>query len=214
MGPGGVVGLEEERVLEGHDVTPREEAIRRMRAAYSASTRTEPATTPDPWSFPVTGPWSYRPTCEHHRFQKLDKNWKQCARCWWCKPRLGVPPKIEKLPAILRGRMLPPLNGKVDLRAMYANAGFVLSEDRLSVLSRIRIRIVQYSWCGTEIRRCGVEVRFKDIGWKEAAVCMETYLHRLFPVLRVARPRRPKQTWVMIQRAFGHNWKPPWEELT
>ena len=98
VGPGGVVGLEEERDLEGHDVTPREEAIRRMRAAYSASTRTEPTTTPDPWSFPVTGPWSYRSTCEHHRFQKLDKNWKQCARCWWCKPRLGVPPKIEKLP--------------------------------------------------------------------------------------------------------------------
>lgn len=200
----------------------RDDLIRRMRAEHSRRARYRPAV----WvgsrlehdsggGFPVTGPWSFRDTCEHHAWEKIGEDWLQCTRCWWCKPRLGKPPRIEKLPAILEGRPLPPLSGKVDLGAIYANAGFVLDDDRRSVISSVRVRVVQYAgWAGNDdrgVRRCGVEVKFRGRGWREAAVFMETWLHRLVGVLREARPRRPKALWRAIQRAMECRWLPPWE---
>ncbi len=163
--------------------------------------------------FPVTGPWSFRETCLHHgAWQDVGEHWMQCRVCHWCKPSLGSPPKIEKLPAILKGRVLPPLSGKVDLHDVYANAGFVVDDDRRSVLSAVRVKVVQHTWVSEPlIRRCGVEVRFRGRGWREAAVFMETWLHRLVPVLREAEPRKPKALWRAVQAAMENRWKPPWE---
>lgn len=199
----------------------RLEAIRRMRAEHSARSQHRQRLS---WQdsrlehesgdgFPVTGPWSFRETCEHeHGWCEVGEHWLQCKRCWWCKPKLGKPPKLEALPAILKGRVLPPLNGRVDLHMMYMNAGFVIDDDVRSVLSVVRVRVVQYTWKEAfEIRRCGVEVKFKDRGWKEAAVFWETYLHRLIDVLSKAEPRKPKALWRAIQVAMEHRWTPPWE---
>lgn len=199
----------------------REDLIRRMRAEHANRARYNPAIWRDSrleheagGGYPVTGPWSFRDTCEHHvGWDEVGEHWLQCRRCWWCKPKLGKPPKIEKLPAILKGRVLPPLSGKVDLHQVYANAGFVLDDDRRSVLSGVRVRVVQYTWTSPDldVRRCGVEVRFRGRGWREAAVFMETRLHRLVDVLREARPRRPKALWRAIQAAMEQRWTPPWE---
>ncbi len=200
----------------------RADLIRRVRAEHSRSARGR--RNQQLWQdsrlehesgggFPVTGPWSFRETCEHHTWEPAAEGWVRCTRCWWCKPELGDPPAIEKLPAILKGRVLPPLSGRVDLHAVYANAGFVVDDDRRSVLSIVRVRVVQHAWItgDFDIRRCGVEVRFRGHGWKEAAVFMETWLHRLVTVLRAARPRRPKALWRAIQEAMEQRWSPPWE---
>lgn len=198
----------------------RDDLIRRMRAEHAARARHNPQVWQDSrleqengGGFPVTGPWSFRATCEHHNWEVVEEHWLRCTRCWWCKPKLGRPPKIEKLPAVLKGRPLPPLNGKVDLRSVYANAGFVLDDDRRSVISAVRVRVVQYTSesAPVGIRRCGVEVRFRGRGWKEAAVFMETWLHRLVAVLRAAEPRRPKALWRAVQEAMECIWTPPWE---
>jgi hypothetical protein len=184
----------------------REESIKRMRAIHSMATRrTDP--------FPVTGPWSFRELCEHqHGWRDVGEHWMQCTLCWWCKPKLGKPPKLEKLPAILKNCSLPPLTGKIDLRAMYANAGFIFDDDRNSVLSIVRVRVVQYPWTtDPHIRRCGVEVKFKDYGWREAGVFLETWLNRLTNVLLKAEPRKPKALWSAIQIAMENNWVSPWE---
>lgn len=183
----------------------RTEYIRRMRVRHSIASRIGD-------DFPMTGPWSYRPLCEHeHGWRDVDQHWEQCLICWWCKPKLGKPPKLEKLPAILKGRVLPPLSGKVNLRHIYSNAGFVLDDDRESVISKVRVRVVQHSWVTEpDIRRCGVEVRFKEHGWREAAVFMETWLHRLMTVLAQAEPRKPRALWSAIQKAMEINWTPPW----
>lgn len=198
----------------------RGDVIRRMRAEHSR--RARPAS--PMWvdselektnggGFPVTGPWSFRQTCEHHgEWNEVGEHWLQCARCWWCKPKLGTPPKLEKLPAILKGRVLPPLSGKVDLHAVYANAGFVLDDDRRSVLSTVRVRVVQHTWVSDSmIRRCGAEVRFHGRGWREVAVFMETWTHRLVAAVSRAEPRRPKALWRAIQAAMEQRWIPPWE---
>jgi hypothetical protein len=163
--------------------------------------------------FPVTGAWSFRATCEHHgEWVEVGEHWLQCRTCHWCKPKLGKPPRLERLPAILKGRVLPPLNGAVDLGAVYANAGFVVDDDRRSVLSVVRVKVVQHAWV-TEpmIRRCGAEVRFRGRGWREAGVFMETWLHRLVAVLSKAEPRKPKALWRAIQASMEHRWAPPWE---
>ncbi len=162
----------------------------------------------------VSGPWSFREVCEHeHGWRDVDDNWMQCVLCWWCKPKLGKPPKLEKLPAILKGRSLPPLAGKVDLHSMYSNAGFVVDDDRRSVLSIVRVRVVQYSWTSDlGVRRCGAEVRFKDHGWREAAVFMETWMHRLVSALSEAEPRKPRALWRAINSAMESRWTPPWEK--
>lgn len=197
----------------------RDDLIRRMRAEHSQRSQYNPLRWQDSRlekangeGFPVTGPWSFRATCEHHEWNEIAEHWLQCKKCWWCKPKLGAPPNLEKLPAILKGRVLPPLSGKVDLHALYANAGFVLDDDRRSVLSTVRVRVVQYSW-GSDplIRRCGVEVRFREHGWREAAVFMETWMHRLVKVLSDAEPRRPKALWRAIHETMENRWKPPWE---
>ncbi len=163
--------------------------------------------------YPVTGPWSFRETCSHHAaWREVGEHWLQCVLCHWCKPRLGDPPELERLPAILKGRVLPPLSGKVDLHAVYANAGFVVDDNRRSVFSIVRVRVVQHTWASDPmIRRCGVEVRFRGRGWREAAVFMETRLHRLVEGLRRAAPRRPKALWRAIQAAMEQRWPPPWE---
>lgn len=202
-------------------MTPREAVIRKMRADHAwrrargelplwRESRLERAAG---GGFPVTGPWSFRETCEHHgAWAEAGGDWLQCRTCGWCKPRLGRPPRPERLPALLAGRVLPPLSGEVDLRSVYANAGFVIDDDRRSVLSAVRVRVVQYSewreW--PAVRRCGVEVRFRGRGWREAAVFMETWLHRLVAVLRDAAPRRPRALWRAIQEAMGHRWPAPW----
>lgn len=199
----------------------RDDLIRRMRAGHSM--QAEVSRRRLVWTdsqleaengggFPVTGPWSFRATCEHHgEWNEVGEHWLQCRACWWCKPKLGTPPKLERLPAILKGRVLPPLSGKVDMRAVYANAGFVVDDDRRSVLSAVRVRVVQHTWTADKIRRCGVEVRFRDHGWQEAAVFMETWLHRLVVVLHNAEPRRPKALWCAIHEAMECRWTPPWE---
>jgi len=198
----------------------REDLIRRMRSEHARRARYNPPVWRDSrleqesgGGFPVTGPWSFRETCEHHNWEEVGEHWLRCTRCWWCKAKLGRPPKLERLPAILKGRVLPPLSGKVDLNAVYANAGFVLDDDRRSVISTVRVRVIQYAWV-TEplIRRCGVEVRFRGRGWKEAAVFMETWLHRLVGVIREAEPRKPKALWRAIQKAMENKWTPPWEK--
>jgi hypothetical protein len=198
----------------------REDLIRRMRAEHVRSARMNPTMWRDSrlehesgGGFPVTGPWSFRETCPHeHGWDEVGEHWLQCRRCWWCKPRLGRPPRIEMLPAILKGRVLPPLSGRVSLSEVYANAGFVVDDDRRSVLSVVRVRVVQHTWVSDpDVRRCGVEVRFNGRGWREAAVFMETWLHRLVGVLRDARPRRPRALWAAIQAAMEQKWVPPWE---
>lgn len=201
----------------------RDDLIRRMRAEHSRRSRYNPVVWKDTQleqenggGFPYTGPWSFRETCEHHNWEEIGEEvggkWLRCTRCWWCKAKLGRPPKIEKLPAVLKGRVLPPLSGKVDLRAVYANAGFILDDDRRSVISSVRVRVVQHTFASEPmIRRCGVEVRFSGRGWREAAVFMETWLHRLVEVLRAAEPRRPKALWRAIHKAMENNWTPPWE---
>jgi hypothetical protein len=197
----------------------REDLIRCMRAEHSRRSRYNPTIWQDSrlerengGGFPVTGPWSFRATCEHHEWNEVGEHWLQCKKCWWCKPKLGKPPKLEKLPAILKGRVLPPLSGKVDLHAVYANSGFVVDDDRRSVLSAVRVRVVQHTWTADPgIRRCGVEVRFSGRGWREAGVFMETWLHRLVVVLREAEPRRPKALWRAIQAAMECRWTPPWK---
>ena len=198
----------------------RDDLIRRMRADHSAKSRPRllwqdtRLEKENGGGYPITGPWSFRETCDHHgEWAEVGEHWLQCRRCWWCKPKLGRPPKLEKLPAILKGRMLPPLSGKVDLHALYANGGFVVDDDRRSVLSSVRVRVVQYTWANADfdVRRCGVEVRFRGRGWREAAVFMETRLHRLVEVLRAAAPRRPKALWRSIQSAMEQRWTPPWE---
>lgn len=183
----------------------REENIRRMRARHSIASRRDD-------KFPVTGPWSYRPLCEHeHGWRDVDQDWVQCRICWWCKPRLGTPPKLERLPTILRDRVLPPLSGKVDLRAVYRNAGFVLDDDRRSVLSIVRVQVVQHQWVEMPlVRRCGVDVKFNDHGWQSAAVFFETALYRLVDVLVKAEPRKPKALWTAIQATYSSGWRKPW----
>ncbi len=200
----------------------RDDLIWRMRVEHSRRSQYAPLVWRDSRleqvtgdGFPVTGPWSFRETCEHHgEWNEVGDDWLQCKKCWWCKPKLGAPPKLEKLPAILKGRVLPPLSGKVDLRAVYANAGFVVDDDLRSVLSVVRVRVVQYSWASgsyPDIRRCGVEVKFRGRGWREAAVFMETWLHRLVGVLREAEPRKPRALWRAIQETMEQKWLPPWE---
>lgn len=181
----------------------RDDAIRLMRANHSRASQ-------------FTGVFhraQRRDACEHD-FVKVDDSWKQCTLCLWCKPRLGKPPRLEKLPAILKGRVLPPLEGKVDLHKVYCDGGFVIDDDRDSVLSMVRVRVVQHTWVShPDVRKCGVEVRFRELGWKEAAVFLETALRRLLAVLRDAEPRKPKKLWLAIQRAYeiNPNWPRPWE---
>lgn len=198
----------------------RDDLIRRMRADHVRRVLQAPAVWVDSrleqetgGGFPVTGPWSFRETCEHHgEWVEVGEHWLQCRRCHWCKPVLGAPPKLEKLPAILKGRVLPPLSGKVDLREVYANAGFVVDDDRRSVLSTVRVRVVQHTFVVDPlIRRCGAEVRFRGRGWREAAVFMETWLHRLATVLSTVAPRRPRALWRALQGAMEQRWTPPWE---
>ena len=180
----------------------RESAIRRMRATHSLKSN----------GVLVTGPWSFRDVCEHRAFDKVGEHWFQCRMCWWCKPNLGNPPKLERLPAILKGRVLPPLTGKVDMSKVFRNAGFMLDDDRSSVLSMVRVHVVQYSFTEDPlIRRCGAEVRFKDLGWKMAAVFYETALFRLMEVTAKAAPRKPRALWLGIQEAFSRGWQKPWE---
>lgn len=177
-----------------------------MRVRHSlASRRNDP--------FPVTGPWSFRTVCEHqHGWAEIGGHWLQCTICWWCKPKLGKPPKLEALPALLKGRVLPPLTGKVDLSKVFRNAGFVLSNDSSSVLSIVRVHVVQHSFVEDPlIRRCGVEVRFKEFGWRMAAVFYETALYRLMEVVAKAAPRKPRALWSAIQAAFSRGWRKPWE---
>ncbi len=198
----------------------REDLLRRMRAEHSRRSQYNPLVWKESrleqengGGFPATGPWSFRATCEHHaEWSEVGEHWLQCSKCHWCKPKLGKPPKLEKLPAILKGRVLPPLSGKVDLHAVYANSGFVVDDDRRSVLSAVRVRVVQHTWANADfdIRRCGADVRFSGRGWREAGVFMETWLHRLVAVLREAEPRRPKALWRAIQVAMEQRWAPPW----
>lgn len=185
----------------------RQEAIRRMRARHSLGTRRSDV------RFPVTGPWSFRELCEHtHGWRVVGEHWLQCKICWWCKPRLGKPPKLERLPAILKNCVLPPLTGKVDMSKVFKNAGFVLDDDRGSVLSIVRVQIVQYHFAEDPlIRRCSVEVKFKEYGWQYAATFYETALYRLMEVVSKAEPRKPKALWLAIQAAFSRGWPKPWE---
>lgn len=184
----------------------REEDISRMRARHSLATRRE-----DP--FPVTGPWSLRELCEHeHGWRDVDEHWQQCRVCWWCRPRLGKPPAIRVVPALLKGRVLPPLSGKTNLHKVFRNAGFVMDDDRRSVLSIARVTIAQYAWgSALDVRRCGVEVKFKDHGWCPAATFNETALYRLVEVLSKAEPRKPRKLWLAIQETYSQGWKRPWE---
>lgn len=180
----------------------RESAIRRMRATHSLKSN----------GMPVTGPWSFREVCVHHEFNAVGEHWLQCRMCWWCKPKLGKPPKLEKLPAILKNCVLPPLTGKIDMSKVFRNAGFVLDDDRSSVLSLVRVHVVQYSFTEDPlIRRCGAEVRFKELGWRMAAVFFETALYRLMEVAAKAAPRKPRALWLAIQAAFSRGWPKPWE---
>lgn len=188
-------------------VASREEMIRRMRAEHSRKSREAVEPT-------VFYNAQLRGDCHHENWEPVGEHWLQCKRCWWCKPKLGKPPKLEKLPAILKGRVLPPLEGKVDLHKVYCDAGFYLDDERESVLSMVRVRVVQHTWIShPDVRRCGVEVRFKDYGWKEAAVFMETALHRLIAVVNEAEPRKPRALWLAIQDAYGVKpyWPKPWE---
>lgn len=197
----------------------RIDEIRRLRREHQVRSTTHPLVWRDSrleheagGGYPVTGPWSFRETCEHHgAWQDVGEHWEQCRTCHWCRPKLGAPPDVSKLPAILEGRVLPPLSGKVDLHALYATAGFVLDADRESVLSVVRVRVVQYTWVQHPlIRRCGAEVRFRDRGWREAAVFMETWLHRLVKVLSEAEPRKPRALWSALNAAMECRWSPPW----
>jgi len=189
-------------IRETTTVSDRELTIRRMRARHSIESN----------GGLVTGPWSYRELCSHHAFADIDEHWEQCRMCWWCKPKLGTPPKLEKLPSLLKGRVLPPLSGKVDLKKLYMNAGFIIDDDRRSVLSMVRVRVVQHTYIGMpEIRRCGACVRFKEYGWREAAVFFETWMHRLMTVMSKAEPRKPKTLWRAIQNAMENKWPAPWE---
>lgn len=180
-----------------------------MRARHSLASRRDDG-------YPVTGPWSFRELCEHeHGWTDVGEHWLQCRICWWCKPKLGKPPKLEALPAILKGRVIPPLTGKVDVRSAYCNAGFVLDDDRDSVLAIVRVRVVQHTYVTepAEIRRCGVEVKFKEFGWRCAAVFSETAFHRLLSALAEAEPRKPRALWMAIQDAYEikPHWPHPWE---
>lgn len=189
-------------------MTSREEAIRRMRARHSLGTRRSDT------RFPVTGPWSFRELCEHeHGWKDVGDHWEQCKVCGWCKPKLGKPPKLEQLPAILKGCVLPPLTGKPDLTKVFRNAGFVLDDDAHSVLSIVRVAVCQHT-CAEDpfIRRCTVDVKFKDYGWQPAAVFFETALYRLMEVVNKAEPRKPKALWLAIQGAFSRGWPKPWEQ--
>ena len=163
----------------------REEAIKRMRARHSLGSRRADT------RFPVTGPWSFRELCEHeHGWKDVDTYWQQCMVCWWCKPKLGEPPTLRVLPGFLKGRALPPLTGKPDLTKVFRNAGFILGDDQESVLAMVRIYVVQHSFSADPlIRRCGVEVRFKDHGWQPAAVCYETALFKLCLLYTSPSPR-------------------------
>jgi hypothetical protein len=189
------------------DPVSREEDIQRMRARHSMGTRREDT------RFPVTGPWSFHGLCEHeHGWKEAGEHWLQCKICWWCKPKLGKPPKLEMLPAILKNRVLPPLTGKVDLSKVFRNAGFVLDDDRSSVLSMVRVHVVQHQFIEDPlIRRCGAEVRFKDHGWQRAAVFYETALYKLIEIVAKAVPRKPRALWSAIQAAFSRGWTKPWE---
>lgn len=188
-------------------MTSREEAIRRMRARHSLGSRRADT------RFPVTGPWSLRELCEHeHGWKEVGEHWLQCKICWWCKPKLGKPPKLEQLPAILKNCVLPPLTGKPDLNKVFRNAGFVLDDDSRSVLSIVRVQVSQHTCIEDPlIRRCGVEVKFKDYGWQAAAVFYETALYKLMEVVAKAEPRKPKALWLAIQAAFSRGWQKPWE---
>jgi hypothetical protein len=163
--------------------------------------------------FPITGPWSLREVCEHeHGWRDVDEHWMQCKMCWWCKPKLGKPPTLRVLPALLKNRVLPPLTGKIDTTKLFRNAGFVLDDDVRSVCSIVRVYIVQHTFVEDPlIRRCGVEVRFKDYGWQAAAVFYETALINLMNVVSKAEPRKPKALWLAIQAAFSRGWPKPWE---
>lgn len=175
-----------------------------MRATHSIRSRAKK---------PITGPWSFRDVCTHEEgWKNVGEHWLQCRRCWWCKPKLGKPPRIAMLPAILENRILPPLTGKIDLGKVFRNAGFMLDDDRDSVLSMVRVHVVQHVFVEDPlIRRCGVDVQFKDLGWQSAAVFNETALYVLIDVVAKAEPRKPRALWLAIQNAFSKGWKKPWE---
>lgn len=179
-----------------------------MRARRSIVSRVEAGGTP------VTGPWSFRELCEHrHGWAEVGGDWLQCRLCWWCKPKLSAPLALKALPAILRGRVLPPLSGKVNVRDAFRNAGFVLDDDKDSVLSTVRVRVVQYSFAEDPlIRRCAVDVRFREHGWQGAAAFFETALSELMRVISRAEPRKPRALWLAIQAAFTPGWQKPWRK--
>lgn len=183
----------------------RDEEIRRLRARHSLASRRD-----DPFS--VTGPWSFRELCEHrHGWTEIGEHWLQCQICWWCKPKLSRPPRLEVLPALLKGRVLPPLSGKVDVRSVFRNAGFVLDDDHRSVLSIVRVHVVQHQFTEDPlVRRCAVEVRFKRHGWQQAAMFNETALYKLMDVVSKAAPRKPKALWSAIQAVYSRGWSKPW----
>lgn len=188
-------------------MSTREEAISRMRARHALGTLRADT------RFPITGPWSFAGICEHqHGWKDVDVYWQQCKICWWCKPKLGKPPTLRVLPAMLKDRPLPPLTGKPELGKVFRNAGFILGDDQKSVLSMVRINVVQHTFVTDPlIRRCGVEVKFKDHGWQAAAVFFETALFKLMEVVVKAEPRKPRALWLAIQDAFSRGWPKPWE---
>lgn len=143
---------------------------------------------------------SFHQVCEH-RWETISETWDQCRVCKWCRSRVT----LEELPDVMARRLVPPFD-EIDLRKMYAFAGFVVSK-------MVRVRVSQHAW-KTEFgdRRCGAEVRFKDYGWKEAAVFNESDLPSLFDIIKLAEKGKPRALWLSIQRLFRLSWTRPWKE--
>jgi hypothetical protein len=55
------------------------------------------------------------PGCQHAAWKRLDDQFAECTSCKLLKAyRLGDPPKLDRLPAILQGRRPPPASRKGD----------------------------------------------------------------------------------------------------
>jgi len=125
--------------------------------------------------------------------------------------RARGPAEAREAAGAPEGAGAPPLSGKVDLHALYCNAGFVLDDDRRSVLSAVRVRVVQHSWAPAPTSG-GVERRSGSgtVGGARRGVHGDVDAP---PRLRAERGRAeaPEGAVAAVQEAMECRWAPPWE---
>lgn len=148
---------------------------------------------------------SFIERCKHKAWRKVNKDWKQCKRCKWCKPRKGEVDR--RLPAFLKHVVLPPLHLAEQNHKSYRYAGIIMLN------KRVRLKLIQYTFTeATFIDRYAVEVRFKKYGWVTAGIVPETAWSKIARILKPKLMRKPRRFWTSVQFALYERvaWLEPW----